>query len=100
MADLSNHINQLKNQLQLLLKQHTTVISENLQLNKSVNDLNQKVESHKIQVEKLQQEQLILKASLDTMDEAEKKNLEKKINGYIRNIEKSISLLGINKMYE
>jgi len=94
LADLSNHINQLKNQLQLLLKQHTTVISENLQLNKIVNDLNQKVATHKIQVEKLQQEQLILKASLDTMDEAEKKNLEKKINGYIRNIEKSISLLG------
>jgi len=94
LADLSNHINQLKNQLQLLLKQHTTIISENLQLNKIVNDLNQKVATHKIQVEKLQQEQLILKASLDTMDEAEKKNLEKKINGYIRNIEKSISLLG------
>lgn|GEM_PF-1661211 len=94
MADLSNHINQLKNQLQLLLKKHTTIVSENLQLNKIVNDLNQKVASHKIQVEKLQQEQLILKASLDTMDEAEKKNLEKKINGYIRNIEKSISLLG------
>lgn len=94
MADLSNHINQLKNQLQLLLKQHTTIISENLQLNKIVNDLNQKVATHKIQVEKLQQEQLILKASLDTMDETEKKNLEKKINGYIRNIEKSISLLG------
>lgn len=94
MADLSNHINQLKNQLQLLLKQHTTTISENLQLNKIVYDLNVKVASHKIQIEKLQQEQLILKASLDTMDEAEKKNLEKKINGYIRNIEKSISLLG------
>ena len=94
MADFSNHINQLKNQLQLLLKQHTTTISENLQLNKIVYDLNVKVASHKIQIEKLQQEQLILKASLDTMDEAEKKNLEKKINGYIRNIEKSISLLG------
>ena len=94
MADLSNHINQLKNQLQLLLKKHTTIVSENLQLNKIVNDLNQKVASHKIQVERLQQEQLILKASLDTMDEADKKNLEKKINGYIRNIEKSISLLG------
>ena len=94
MADLSNHINQLKNQLQLLLKQHTTTISENLQLNKIVYDLNQKVTNHKVQIEKLQQEQLILKASLDTMDEAEKKNLEKKINGYIRNIEKSISLLG------
>ena len=94
MADLSNHINQLKNQLQLLLKKHTTIVSENLQLNKIVYDLNVKVASHKIQIEKLQQEQLILKASLDTMDEAEKKNLEKKINGYIRNIEKSISLLG------
>ncbi len=70
------------------------IVRENLQLNKIVNDLNQKVVSQKVHVEKLQQEQLILKASLDTMDESEKKNLEKKINGYIRNIEKSISLLG------
>ena len=94
MADLSNHINQLKILLQLLLKQYSVIISENLQLKKTVNDLDKEVTNHKVQLEKLQQEQLILKASLDTMDEAEKKNLEKKINGYIRNIEKSISLLG------
>lgn len=94
MADLNKHINQLKSLLQLLLKQHMAIVRENLQLNKIVNDLNQKVVSQKVHVEKLQQEQLILKASLDTMDESEKKNLEKKINGYIRNIEKSISLLG------
>ena len=94
MADLSNHINLLKNQLQLLLKQHSVIVSENLLLRKTVNDLDKDVTTYKVEVEKLQQEQLILKASLDIMDEAEKKNLEKKINGYIRNIEKSISLLG------
>ena len=94
MVDLSNHINLLKAQLQLLLKQHTVIISENLQLNKAVNDLRQKNTTHKVEVEKLQQEQLILKASLDTLDETEKIKLEKKINGYIRNIEKTISLLG------
>ena len=45
-------------------------------------------------MEKLQQEQIILKASLDIMDEAEKKKLEQKINSYVRNIDKCISLLG------
>ncbi|MFN0083585.1 MAG: hypothetical protein ACKVOM_13845 [Ferruginibacter sp.] len=52
------------------------------------------VKEQKEQLEKLEQEKLILKASLDTMNEEEKKKLEQKINGYIRNIDKCISLLG------
>ena len=94
MATLSNHINQLNVTLQLLLKQYATLISENTYQKNKIKKLEEIASQNKLVLEKLQQEQLILKASLDVMDEAEKKKLEQKINGYVRNIEKCISLLG------
>ena len=94
MATLSNHINQLNLKLQLLLKQYGALISENTNQKVKIKKLEETVIQNKSLLEKLQQEQLILKASLDVMDEAERKKLEQKINGYVRNIEKCISLLG------
>lgn len=94
MATLSNHIHQLNLKLQLLLKQYGALISENSNQKIKIEKLEKTVDENKLEIEKLQQEQLILKASLDVMDEAEKKKLEQKINGYVRNIEKCISLLG------
>ena len=56
-------------------------------------DFSTKDKTQKETIDAMRQEQLILKASLDKMDEAEKKELEKKINGYLKNIDKCISLL-------
>ena len=94
MATLSNHINQLNIKLQLLLKQYGLITLENQNQKNKIKKLEEVIEQYKLDLEKLQQEQLILKASLDIMDEAEKKQLDKKINSYVRNIEKCISLLG------
>lgn len=94
MADLNIYINQLNFKLQLLLKHYTVLVSESSNQKIKIKKLEETIEQNKIELEKLQQEQLILKASLDVMDEAEKKRLEQKINSYIRNIDKSISLLG------
>ena len=55
--------------------------------------MQQTVAQQKEIIENLRQEQLILKASIDKMDEVEKKELEQKINSYIKNIDKCISLL-------
>ena len=93
MADVKNHITQLNAKLQLLLKQYDGLISENGQQKIKIRKLEETVEQHTKAFEKLQQEQLILKASLDVMDDAEKKKLEQKINSYVRNIDKCISLL-------
>ncbi len=93
MATLSNHINQLNIKLQLLLKQYGLITLENQNQKNKIKKLEEVIEQYKLDLEKLQQEQLILKASLDIMDEAEKKQLDKKINSYVRNIEKCISLL-------
>lgn len=93
MADVKNHITQLNSKLQLLLKQYAVLVSENATQKIKIKKLQETAEQQKSAFEKLQQEQLILKASLDKMDEADKKKLEQKINGYVRNIDKCISLL-------
>ena len=93
MAEINVHIKQVNAKLQLLLAQHSKLQHENEQQKKLIETLQQTDVQQKEKLEVLRQEQLILKASIDKMDEAEKKELEQKINGYIKNIDKCISLL-------
>ena len=93
MADLTIHIKQLNIKLQLLLKKYALLSQENEQQKKTIICLQESDKNKKEQLDVLQQQQLILKASLDKMDEKEKKELEQKLNGYVRNIDKCISLL-------
>jgi chromosome segregation ATPase len=93
LADITTHIKQVNAKLQLLLAQHGKLQHENEQQKKFIQILQQNDAQQKEKLEALRQEQLILKASIDKMDEAEKKELEQKINGYIKNIDKCISLL-------
>jgi chromosome segregation ATPase len=93
LADITTHIKQVNAKLQQLLLQHNKLQAENEQQKKLIETLQQNDAKQKEKLEAIRQEQLILKASLDKMDEAEKKELEQKINGYIKNIDKCISLL-------
>ena len=93
MADITGHIKQLNNKLQLLLKKYALLVQENDQHKKIINALQESDKNQIEKIETLQQQQLILKASLDKMDDKEKKELENRINGYVRNIDKCISLL-------
>ncbi len=93
MADLTGHIKQLNTKLQLLLKKHALLSHENDQQKKTIISLQESDKNQKEKLETLQQQQLILKASMDKMDDKEKKELEQRINGYVRNIDKCISLL-------
>lgn len=93
MANLSENIKQLNIKLQQLLKQHQHIVAQNEQQAKTILQLTETAEQQKNSLEIMKQEQLILKASLDKMDDTEKKQLEQKLNRYIRNIDKCISLL-------
>ena len=93
MADITGHIKQLNNKLQLLLKKYASLAQENDEQKKIITALQESDKNQKEKLETLQQQQLILKASLDKMDDKEKKELEQRINGYVRNIDKCISLL-------
>lgn len=93
MAEINDHIKNVNTKLQQLLKQYQQLQHENDQLNRMVADFSVKDRTQKETIAAMKQEQLILKASIDKMDEAEKKEMEKKINGYLKNIDKCISLL-------
>lgn len=93
MAEINDHIKNVNSKLQLLLKQYQAMQHENEQLQKTIANFSVSDKLQKETIAAMKQEQLILKASIDKMDEKEKKELEKKINGYLKNIDKCISLL-------
>ncbi len=93
MAVLTENIKQLNTKLQQLLKQYNSLVIQNEQQKKTIITLKETTDQQKNTLGEIKQEQLILKASLDKMDETEKKQLEQKLNGYVRNIDKCISLL-------
>lgn len=93
MDQLNNHITAVNTKLQQLLKQYDFLLKENEKQQQLISSLQQEQAATKEQLETIQQQNLVLKASVTDMDPAEKKELEQKINQYIKNIDKCISLL-------
>lgn len=94
MSELNDHIKHIAAKLQLLLKRHQLLQKENAAFREDMDALRKENEGFRQQVEELKQQQLILKASSAPLNEADKKEMEGKINSYLRNIDKCISLLG------
>jgi chromosome segregation ATPase len=93
MPELNDHIASVNTKLQQLLKQYDHLLKENDQQQQLINTLQQDQQHTKEQLETLQQQNLVLKASVTDMSPADKKELEQKLNQYIKNIDKCISLL-------
>lgn len=93
MDQLNNHIATVNNKLQQLLKQYDHLLKENERQQQLIQSLQKEQDATKEQLETLQQQNLVLKASVTDMAPAEKKELEQKLNQYIKNIDKCISLL-------
>lgn len=93
MDQVTNHIATVNNKLQQLLKQYDHLLKENERQQQLIQSLQKEQDAIKEQLETLQQQNLVLKASVTDMDPAEKKELEQKLNQYIKNIDKCISLL-------
>lgn len=93
MSELKEHIKLISVKLQQLLKQHEQLHADNNRLKQTIDILQKKEDSLKAKVEILEQQQLILKATSEPLNESDKKAMEKKINAYLRDIDKCISLL-------
>ena len=93
MPDLNEHISLINTKLQQLLKQYEALLTENNKQKQTIGVLQKKQEEFKNELSEIQQQNLILKASAAPLNDADKKELEQKINGYLRNIDKCISLL-------
>lgn len=83
----------LNDKLQLLLKQYGRLQKENERLKEELlHSRNKETETHQ-RIEHLQEQMSILKLASGDMNESDKKEFEKKINQYVREIDKCISFL-------
>ena len=83
----------INNKLQLLLKALNRLQKENERLKYDLEQAKQKELAAKQSIDELQQQSSILKLASGEMNDKDKKNFEKKINQYIKEVDKCISFL-------
>jgi predicted nucleic acid-binding Zn-ribbon protein len=83
----------LNDKLQQLLKQYNRLQKENERLKEELQQSRKKETDIQHRIDELQQQVSILKLGSGELSEKDKKEFEKKINQYIREIDKCISFL-------
>lgn len=94
MSTTEQHLKRIQDKLQQLLKQHAAVQKENSKLKEDLTLAQQKISTQLKSTEELKQQVSILKVSAGEMSEADKREFEKRINGYLKEIDRCITLLG------
>ncbi|HMX35888.1 MAG TPA: hypothetical protein PKG89_12405 [Ferruginibacter sp.] len=93
MGELEQHIRRVNDKLQQVLKDYQQLQKDNLRQSALIEELKKAKETSAQQVETLRQQVGILKAAAGNMNEADKKEFEKTINHYLRDIDKCIGIL-------
>lgn len=93
MTNLDQHIQSLQQKMQLLAKKQQQLEKENQQLKAELDLLKKNKFEQKQEFEILEMQNAILKASQQQLDEQEKKELEKKLTRFIKEIDRCIALL-------
>ena len=93
MSDIEQHIKLVNNKLLELLKKHALLQKENQQLKQQVMKGDQNEKEFIQVINSLNQKVNILQAASGQMNEKEQKEFEKRINFYLKEIDKCISML-------
>jgi hypothetical protein len=93
MSILESHIKIINEKLQQLLKKNTSLQKQNEMLNAELAVLKEKEMVYKSSIETISQKVNILQAASGSMSDKEQKELEKRIDKYIKEIDKCISIL-------
>lgn len=93
MSNLEQNIKRINDKLQHLLKNYQQLQKDNQRQHKLIEELTQEKQKDKDLVADLQQKVSVLKAATGQMTEVDKKEFEKNINQYIREIDKCIGIL-------
>ena len=75
------------------MKQHAILQKENQSLREELGQIKKQVEDFNVSSETLKQQVEILKYNNGEMDETEKKQFEKRLNSYLKEIERCITML-------
>jgi cell division septum initiation protein DivIVA len=92
MSEVDVHIKRIQEKLQQLIKQHHELQKENSQLKKELERSAKQSSNHQQTIDALRQQVEVLKISSGNWDEQDKKEFEKRINHYIKEIDKCIAL--------
>ena len=87
-------LKRIQDKVQQLLKQHAAVQRENSRLNEELELVKQKTSTQQKSLDDLKQQVSVLKLNTGEMSETDKKEFEKKINVYLKEIDRCITLLG------
>ncbi len=93
MSTLDTQIKTINDKLQQLLKKSTSLQKENEVLYSELSVLKEKEKEYKSTIDAINQKVNILQAATGNMTEADQKELEKRINQYVKDIDKCIGIL-------
>jgi septal ring factor EnvC (AmiA/AmiB activator) len=93
MSTTEQHLKQIQDKLQQLLKQYAAVQKENGKLKEELESIKQKTSAQQKNVDDLKQQVGVLKLNAGEMSEVDKKEFEKRITIYVKEIDRCIAML-------
>jgi len=93
MRSTEQQLKQIQGKLQQLLKNYSFLQQENKQLQKKLGMIQQQEELYQKNIEVLKQQVDVLKLGAGQMNETDKKEFEKRITLYLKEIDRCIALL-------
>lgn len=91
---VDQQFNSINDKLQQLLKQQSRLKKENERLRTELEVCKEKEDVYQQKIDELAQQISIIKLGAGEMNEKDKKEFERKINQYVREIDKCIAFLG------
>ncbi|HMU47804.1 MAG TPA: hypothetical protein PKC72_15640 [Chitinophagaceae bacterium] len=93
MRTTEQHLKQIQDKLQKLIKNYSVMQKENSRLKEELGMAKQQADLYQKNIEVLKQQVDVLKMGAVEMNEADKKEFEKRINSYVKEIDRCIALL-------
>ena len=94
MAETEIQVKRIQTKLQQLLKEHNNLQRENSQLKEELVDAKKHAGVQQESMDSLKQQVNVLKYTSGELNDADKKEFEKKINSYLKEIDRCITMLG------
>jgi chromosome segregation ATPase len=91
---MEEQLKRIHDKLQLLVKQYALVQKENAQLREQLNLAQEETGNYQTHIEQLKQQVNILRLNAGEMNDSDKREFEKRINGYLKEIDRCIAMLG------
>lgn len=93
MSQEEQSLQRINDKLQQVAQRYQVLHKENLQLTRDLKVLKEKEESREKKISELELKIAAFKTATGRLDESEKKEIDKRLNHYIREIDRCIALL-------